>query len=91
MGLAKVMGKIKIPQQNPAGRQNNCGLIKTPKTINVFGAQTAKHAQIGHKPSFIRTLTVGCGISPHHTLFIAFVGFTTDREFHPAPKVTIFN
>jgi len=35
---------------------------------------------------FYPDFTVGRGISPHPALFIALVGYTTDREFHPAPK-----
>jgi hypothetical protein len=68
-----------------------CSLSEKPENvINVFGFLTAKQAQNGLQPSFIRTLTVGYGISPHPAL-TALVAYTTDRELHPAPKVTIFN
>lgn len=38
--------------------------------------------------SHIRTLTVGCGISPHQ-LQAQVVDFTTGGESHPAPR-TLF-
>ena len=50
-------------------------------------------------PSSIQTLTVGLGIPPGHASLYGevyglsvqetLVGYTTDREFHPAPKVDI--
>ena len=36
----------------------------------------------------IQTMTVGFGIAPNYTLRL--VGFTTGRDFHPAPKI-VFN
>ena len=36
--------------------------------------------------SFIRTLTVGFGITPNHASLLA--DFTANRELHPAPKIT---
>jgi len=39
-------------------------------------------------PSSIQTFTVGFGIQPNHAQ--ALVGYTTDRELHPAPKVVIY-
>jgi hypothetical protein len=93
--------KNKTPRKVSFGARNYSFAIKNPKTNFVFGALTTKQTQSGLLPSFIRTLTVGCGITPHHALFVALVGCTTDREFtcaiyqlwwmeyrcHPAPKV----
>ena len=70
---------------------------KIPKTNRFRGAKADQSAQVGQvNPSSIQTLTVGLGISPSHTdLRILkecedlFVGCTTDRELHPAPKVII--
>jgi hypothetical protein len=66
----------------------NLPLIKRPRKQKTFSGYIRQNKpKNGLKPSTIRTLTVGCGITPHPALFTALVGFTTDREFHPAPKV----
>jgi hypothetical protein len=69
-------------------------LNKIPKTNRFRGVNRDRSARVGQvNPSSIQTITVGLGISPGPThLFIKdekdlLVGYTTDRELHPAPKV----
>ena len=70
---------------------------KIPKTNRFRGVKADPSAQVGQvNPSSIQTITVGLGISPSHTDLLTlkecedlFVGCTTDRELHPAPKVNI--
>jgi hypothetical protein len=66
---------------------------QSPENESFPGRQnTAVRTSRPANPSSIQTVTVGPGVSPGHAADghpELLVGFTTDREFHPAPKVDI--
>jgi hypothetical protein len=71
---------------------------KSPENKLRFRGLKLNQTHVSLHPSFIQTLTVGLGVSPSHasscwrqgTNKDLLVGYTTDRELHPAPKVFIW-
>lgn len=78
---------------------------KSRKQI-AFSGLNLNQTRVSLHPSSIQTITVGLGVSPGHAFWsqpacwrirrsklphsILLVGYTTDRELHPAPKVFIW-
>jgi hypothetical protein len=88
----KIAPRLDLGAQNQQDNRRPARLNKNPENEVVFGA--LKTGWSAHRPavepSSIQTVTVGPGISPGHAAWCTrLVGCTTDREFHPAPKVNI--
>ena len=87
------------PRHQPRGVQADRSVHRRinehPENESFSGRQnTAVRTRRPANPSSIQTITVGLGISPGHAVrkhcaSLWLVGYTTDREIHPAPKVDI--